>query len=210
MLNAKRLTTKAKKGFTLIELMIVIALFGLSTSLITASYLTFEKNQRVKTAALNLKNDMRLAQNYALSGYKGVGDSLCTDTQQLIGWYVWLTINSSTYQIGGVCIPGPGQITLTGKDVTLPRGVTIDSYYVGGVNGSSANFFVLFQPLRNAPSFHSSPSATLPIFTDLNYVLTNLIGTQPQREMVITLLGNGGRYQVNVNGDSGEIGATRI
>lgn len=221
MLNAMRLATKVKKGFTrqsffkknlvgftLIELLIVITLFGLSTSMITASYLTFEKNQRVKTAALNLKNDLRLAQNYALSGYKGVGSDLCSDTQQLIGWYIKLTNDASAYHIAGACIPGSGQIIIQDKIVTLPKGVTIASYQVGSggiINTPNADFFVLFQPLRNAPSFHNSP-----IFTDVNFVLTNLIGSQPQHQMVITLSGNGGQYQVNVNGDSGEIGASKI
>src|SRR3990167_10709224 len=64
-------------GFTLIELLIVISIFGLTASLITASYLTFERNQRLKAAAQKIKTDVRFTQNKALTGDKGLGSDPC-------------------------------------------------------------------------------------------------------------------------------------
>src|SRR3990167_7502376 len=74
---------RRKAGFTLIELLIVITLFAITSSLITASYITFEKNQRIRNAAQTLKNDLRFTQNKSLAGDKGVSNvssSDCTDT----------------------------------------------------------------------------------------------------------------------------------
>src|SRR3989338_10011742 len=80
-----------KKGFTFIELLVVITIFGLTASLVTASYLTFERNQRLKNAALTLKNELRLIQNRALSGDKAPPsdpESCYSKEGILVGWYL--------------------------------------------------------------------------------------------------------------------------
>ena len=84
-INYQQLTINRKsKGFTLIELLVVITLFAITSTLITASYLTFEKNQRIKSAAQTLKNDLRFAQNKALAGDKGANREF-PGTSTLIG-----------------------------------------------------------------------------------------------------------------------------
>src|SRR3990167_10534720 len=99
-----------RKGFGLIEFMIVITVFGIATAVITASFLTFERNQRLKSAASMLKNDIRLVQNKALSGDKGVDDGdpthFCQQdaTHILGGWYVNAAKAASSYSLAGVCL----------------------------------------------------------------------------------------------------------
>src|SRR3989344_5335694 len=94
-----------RKGFGLIEFMIVITVFGIATAVITASFLTFERNQRLKSAASMLKNDIRLVQNKALAGDKGlVGDpSSCTSDKVLVGWYVQIIPDTDSYRLEGTC-----------------------------------------------------------------------------------------------------------
>ena len=82
---------KVKHGFTLIELLVVITLFGIVSTLITASYTTFERNQRIRNATQTLKNDLRLVQNKALAGDKGA-NSECPVASTLVGWYVFFNI----------------------------------------------------------------------------------------------------------------------
>lgn len=153
-------------AFSLIELMVVITLFGISASLITAGYLTFEKNQRVKNAALTLKNDTRLAQNKASSGDKGLG-SLASETcntdqkQTLVGWYVILTKNNNFYSIAGSCFISPDtdpryvEKVFGWKDIPLPSGI-----YIKDLNYSvpKENIAILFRPISNGSTFYVAPA----------------------------------------------------
>ncbi len=155
----------SKFGYSLIELLIVIAIFGITISLVTASYLTFERNQRFKNAALQLKNDIRYAQNQALSGMKGAGvGDFCALDKTLGGWYISLVVGASSYQMRGVCYSfdaDTGQIsgeTPFGiKTINLPRGVLI----CGLSTGLPTN--ILFQPLGSDALFYSA-SSTPPFF----------------------------------------------
>ena len=49
----------SKSGFTLIELLVVITISAMVMGLTTASYLTYERNQKLKNAAATLKTDLR-------------------------------------------------------------------------------------------------------------------------------------------------------
>src|SRR3990172_8959668 len=94
-----------RPAYTLIELMIVVALIGLAVGLITTSYLGFERRQRIKNTALEIKNNIRLAQNNAHSGNKGFGPGKCdTDKGEiLVGWYAGLDKDLETYFVAGDC-----------------------------------------------------------------------------------------------------------
>src|SRR3989344_5284442 len=84
------------KGFTIIELLIVMSLLGIATTLVSAAYLSFEKRERVKSAALDLKSNLRLAQNKALSGDKGISGTseICGTSSTLVGWFVRIDTGS--------------------------------------------------------------------------------------------------------------------
>lgn len=169
-LNAKRIISSqrlgGRGGYSLIELLIVIAIFGITISLVTASYLTFERNQRFKNAALQLKNDIRYAQNQALSGMKGAGvGDFCDTDKTLGGWYVYLAVGATSYEMRGVCFTedsDTGEIsnesTFGLKTIGLPRGVQI----CGLSTGLPTN--VLFQPLGNDALFYNANST--PLFFD--------------------------------------------
>jgi len=164
------------KGFTLIELLVVITLFAITSTLITASYLTFERNQRIRNAAQILKNDLRFAQNKALAGDKGVSNvspSDCTNLSQccpnrylsnnysLVGWYVTFdTAQTSTYTYAGVCKRENGTETFfpnPAKTVSFPSGVTLktNGIKIGGTL-RSGTVKVLFKHLATDVALHSS------------------------------------------------------
>ncbi len=170
--------SNVKCGFTLIELMIVIGIFGLTASLITASYLNFDKNQRVKNAGKSINGDIRLVQNNAFSGNKGLSaDSagFCDTTQKqsLYGWYIGFstdnapmlpstTPNQLQYTISVDCLNDPngdssGLEILSAppiaKVVPLPSGVTVTKISCGGSNFNQA--YILYRPLSNTATYYS-------------------------------------------------------
>ena len=161
---------KVKHGFTLIELLVVITLFGITSSLITASYTTFEKNQRIKNAAQTLKNDLRLVQNKALAGDKGA-NSECSIGDTLAGWYVTFdTAQTSTYTYAMVCNIGGNESRFIPKTVTYPSGVTLNNAVPNTgikIGGSPRNGIVtiLFKPLATDVALYSNsaPPFTTPI-----------------------------------------------
>lgn len=161
---------KFAKGYSLIELLVVISIFGITATLVTASYLNFEKNQRIKNAALQLKNDIRFVQNKAWSGDKS--SPVCPATKTLVGWFVTLssvTSSNTSYTLNSDCkdsaVPpnedwdgkAGGANSQAFKTINLPKGVLMCSLS----SGTGANIF--FQPLTRGVTVHST-SITPPFF----------------------------------------------
>ena len=199
-----------RKGFGLIEFMIVITVFGIATAVITASFLTFERNQRLKSAASMLKNDIRLIQNKALGGDKSTPNcSKVTDPAPvLVGWYLNVVKGSSEYTLNSDCrnkdsIEDPDILI---KIVSLPRGVKISDVQYGNSSPVSKDAInVLFQPLTHNTSFHDALLAITPPFLDNSGNLKDLLGSLPQEMLSIILARDqGGTYKVIVQ-PSGEV-----
>lgn len=159
----RKSTIHFKRGFTLIELLVVITLFGIVSTLVTASYITFERNQRIRNTTQTLKNDLRFIQNKALAGDKGANNE-CPVTSTLIGWYVTInTAQISSYTYAGVCDDGGNQNLFPNpsKTVNFPAGVTLNNtapntgIKLGG-NPLSGAVTILFKPLTIDAALYSS------------------------------------------------------
>jgi prepilin-type N-terminal cleavage/methylation domain-containing protein len=59
-----------KKGYTLIELIVVMMIMGIIFSLVTANYRDYSRRQLVVGAARQIKGDLRYTQQLALAGRK--------------------------------------------------------------------------------------------------------------------------------------------
>lgn len=205
---------KLKLGFSLIELLIVISLFALVAVIVTVSYIGYETREQVKNAALQLKTDLRLAQNKAKTGDKGLGSGICATGSTLAGWYINVDATDLTtagkYAIGGVCLTsnGVGSCTTAGgceayigipRSVSLPSGVAISGITYGSLSPVIAN--VLFRPVNYIVTFHSAGAPPLPnFFNDTIGALGNYLTTSTDTaDLVITLAAtDGGSYQLKV------------
>lgn len=182
-----------KLGYSLIELLVVISVFGITITLVTASYLTFERNQRFKNAALQLKSDTRFVQNKALASDKS-STKCATAGYTLVGWYMTVAVGSTTYTFNSDCKNGAGAEDPDSpafRTVSLPKGMSI----CGLSSGVSANIF--FQPLSRGVTIHSSAT---PPFLDSNGNLRNQISVGSPFTISLTNSGiscnAGGTYQV--------------
>lgn len=212
---------KRKRGFSLIELLIVISLFALVSVIVTISYIGFETREQVKNAAMGLKSDLRLVQNQAKTGDKGLVGSNCAATSTLAGWYVNVDMTTpekaDEYIVGGVCLTpfgvgcantGGCEASIgSGKTVALPTGVTITNIKYGitpvYVDKAAAN--ILFRPVNYVVTFHSLGAGSPPTFfhdtTGLPMSPLDSADTlfTSAAELVITLgATDGGSYQVKV------------
>lgn len=160
-------------GFSLIELMVVVALFGVAASLVTASYLNFERNHRVKSAASTLKNELRLIQNKVSSGDKGPADA-CSETSTLGGWYLKIQsgVTQTSYSIGGVCVAPVTftETTFERRTITLPRDLIINKFSYDTTDNQTLPVAIFFRPLTSGVSYINAASAlpneTAPDFFD--------------------------------------------
>jgi prepilin-type N-terminal cleavage/methylation domain-containing protein len=80
-----------KKGFTLVELLISVAIISILSTIGTASFQNYANRAGVKNSALELTSELRKYQNYAMSGEKnpvpGVTDSCAQPGNSLSNIY---------------------------------------------------------------------------------------------------------------------------
>jgi len=85
-------TPKNSLAFTLIELLLAIAVFGILVAMVIPSFSQLIKKQKLEQGAEQVKNDLRVAQNRALTG---------TQQDQYSGWGLKFVAGSSSYNFCG-------------------------------------------------------------------------------------------------------------
>lgn len=83
---------RLRKGFTLIEMLVVLAVIAVISSLLIASYRTAQKRYALESAAQNLVSDLREVQAMAMSG-------AVKTTEIIYGYGVHFDENTSYYII---------------------------------------------------------------------------------------------------------------
>lgn len=112
---------KHPSGFTLIEVLVVIALLGIVTALAAPGFASLVRSNRVQAAAGELQRALYYARSEAMS--RGVNVIVTTDPEDANGWTGALKIS-------------------TAKTVVLPNAEVLRQYAGGlgnGVNASGAS-----------------------------------------------------------------------
>lgn len=117
----KLLTPKKKVifGYTLIELLVVTSIMGILFAVGIASYNQFNRTQVLQQAALDLKNNLRLAQSKALAGEKPE-----TGCEILWGYQVSFFPTLDGYEIKAGC-DGNYLDLVPAKRFNLPSSITL-------------------------------------------------------------------------------------
>lgn len=110
------MASKVPNGFTLIELIVSIAILLLLVLGLIASYNNFNQSQQVGQAARTVKASLKLGQSKALSGLKPA--SGCTE---LRGYTVSFT--GATYSMQALCSEAEGLVGAT-VNLSLPANIS--------------------------------------------------------------------------------------
>ncbi len=104
------LIKKTQKGFSLVELMIVVVIVGVMATLAAGQFDKFFRQQRLKSAGKNLLSDLRLARSYAVARRDQYGIYFNPNARQYILFKDVVNPSSYTYDVGDSII----------KTITLP------------------------------------------------------------------------------------------
>lgn len=105
-----------RRGYTIIEILIVLAILGLLFGVGYVNYRDYARRQAVVSAMRTLRADLKLAAEQAIAGKKPSG---CTGDMSGVKFTVTST---STYQISASCTGG--DVVL--KQESLPTGMTMN------------------------------------------------------------------------------------
>lgn len=134
--------TKRIKGYSLIELLVVMAIIGILFSVGYLSFQGYSRRQAVTSVIRLVQSDLRTAQEDASAGNLPAG---CSG----LSGYQFSVTGSTSYEIdiSAVCSPNPNPV----KAVTLPSGVLI--------SGSPA--LILFKPLGQGTNLSGNATITV-------------------------------------------------
>lgn len=136
-------------GFTLIELLVVIGIIAVLAAIALPSLRGYARRQTVKNAAVELKSNLRLAQNRSLTGEK-----TCETNAYLTGWIVSIPENAgSSYTIYGRCSSGTTQ-NFSSRTFNFPSDVTAT------ISTSSTPTYILFQSNAGGAKFYRDANLT--------------------------------------------------
>lgn len=117
---------RKENGVTLIELLVVMAITSILIGSVFAGYRTFDNRQRVKQAALTLKNNLRQAQTKAIAVDIPSG---CANLNSMNVEFVSDTTYNIIYDCDDPDTPGTEpNIKYLNQDFVLPNGIEFTSY----------------------------------------------------------------------------------
>lgn len=109
------------RGYTLVEILVVVSIIGLLFSIGFAGYRDFGRRQELQGVVKQIQGDLRKTQQMALSGVKP-DDSRCNNPETLNGYYFRAISSGLAYTIEAYCTGGS---VIFGETVNLPTGITI-------------------------------------------------------------------------------------
>lgn len=119
-----------RRGYTLIEILVALTIIGLLFIGGYTGYREYARRQILTNAALDLKNNLTLFRQKALSGDSSTACTVIDPNNNLLGYQV--VFAASTYTVSPICAVTDAAASFT-QIYTLPQSVTIS---VTGLSGA--------------------------------------------------------------------------
>lgn len=100
-----------KKGFTLIEVLVAVAIISIIAVVSIPNLKKFSQNQTLTTKSDNVLNSIRQAQANAQSGVK------CKDGNNSVSWSIIFKVNPDRYSTSAICRDASGNNLLPAEQV---------------------------------------------------------------------------------------------
>lgn len=145
-----------KNAYTLIELLIVMAIFALLFGFSFAAYTNFNKNRSLENGARGMETVLRDAQHRAISGEydQSANANPSDDCNKLIDWKVTWTVGGNGYNLIGECISDSNPVKeFINKTFNLST--------VGTIQFSNSGT-ITFNPFLQAPVSTGNICITMP------------------------------------------------
>lgn len=115
------------KGYTLVELLIVVSLVGILSAVGVASYISFNRNQVVLQTAKKVVQDLRLAQSLAANNQKPLqSDGTLDPACEMLVNYAFEVDSATSYHLQLNCSNNYTPQSPV-KSVELPSGMTFNT-----------------------------------------------------------------------------------
>lgn len=149
-----------KNGYTLIELLAVLAITGFVFTLGYGGFRLYSQRQQTTALARSINADLRLAKEQALAGKKPAG---CVTT--LEGYKFLVDSANNKYTVSASCMAGDIQV----KSESIPQGYTLES--------PSTNP-IIFKPIGLGTNIPEGTNVTIKVTnTSINYSQSVVIGS---------------------------------
>jgi len=157
--------SKHLSGFTLIEVLVVIALLGIVTALAAPGFASLIQSNRIQAAAGELQRALYYARSEAMS--RGVNVIVTTDPEDANGWTGALKIS-------------------TAKTVVLPTAEVLRQYSGGLGNGVNGSGSVGGGPLT---SLTFQPNGSVRISADATLLVCATNALAPGKQLTLSMGG---------------------
>ncbi len=117
----RRTIFKQKKGFTLIELIVVFSVIAILSTIGVASFVSYSRAQTLQQATNDFVNVLNTAKARSVSQIK---PSQCNSASTLDGYVVIVNIAGNSYTLNVIC---SGTTTPLSQPFTLPANVSFNS-----------------------------------------------------------------------------------